>query len=164
MAPRWPRIFARGCMAAATCLWSRCAARTLLIVGDEIPAPSLQQLHASVQGLPWRTFLHPGQPLTVKATVKEAQFKRADAVEHHVLVAVEEALRKAPRQHGPRRREGAPPPQAAAPPRGRVHWGACCLRWGGRAGAAPPAVVQVAASLRPLPLRTHAPRHTRRAP
>lgn len=91
--------------AAAICLWSRCAARTLLIVGDELPAPSLQQLHASVQALPWRTFLHPGQPLTVKATVKEAQFKRADAVEHHVLVAVEEALRKAPRQDGPRRWE-----------------------------------------------------------
>ncbi|MCB9741621.1 MAG: hypothetical protein H6741_01825 [Alphaproteobacteria bacterium] len=88
--------------AAGLCLWSRTAARVLVELG-EVPAASLQQLRAQAGRLDWTALLHRDQPVTVRASVRQARFKRADAVEENVSRAISDAMRSAPRPRGKRR-------------------------------------------------------------
>lgn len=78
--------------AAGLVLWSRTAARVLLRMG-EIAAASIQELRAEARKLPWERLIPPDHPFTVQASVREARYERADAVEHHVELAVRDRLR-----------------------------------------------------------------------
>lgn len=90
--------------AAGLVLWSRTGGRVLVQLG-EVPAASLQQLHAEAQRAPWDQVLSRGQPFSVKASLSDSKIHRPDAVEHHVEMAIRDAMR------GPHRGEGARLPE-----------------------------------------------------
>ncbi|MCB9766261.1 MAG: class I SAM-dependent RNA methyltransferase [Alphaproteobacteria bacterium] len=78
--------------AAGLVLWCRTGGRVLVELG-EVPAASLQELRARARALPWSQVLHPGQPFTVKATLRDARYKRADAAAENVQRAIQDATR-----------------------------------------------------------------------
>jgi putative N6-adenine-specific DNA methylase len=51
--------------------------------------------------LPWTSFIHPGQPITARAVVRDSRLHFADTVQKKVELAVADALR-GPRRAGPR--------------------------------------------------------------
>ncbi len=92
--------------AAGLALWSRTAAHVRVRLGT-VPARSLEELATRVRGLSWRDFVHPGQRLEVKATLKGARFRHPDAAAARVRQAAEAALK------GPRLSHRRPPPPQA---------------------------------------------------
>lgn len=90
--------------AAGLVLWSRTAARVLVQLA-EIPAASAQQVRAEAGRVPWNLVLHRGQRYSVKASLNESKIQRIDTVEHHVEMAIKDAMR------GPHLGEGARLPE-----------------------------------------------------
>ncbi|HJN74484.1 MAG TPA: hypothetical protein QGF58_11175 [Myxococcota bacterium] len=85
--------------AAGLALWSRCAGEVLIRVG-EIHAPSLEHFRKELSRLPWKDFVHPGQPTDVR--VYGGRLGRTDVVAKKVVHTVRDALR------GPRRAKRPP--------------------------------------------------------
>ncbi len=77
--------------AAGLCLWSRCAAKILFVLG-EVHAASLQQLEQEVRKLDWSEILHPGQQVVVKVAGR-GRIKHHDAVSKKVGFAIADSLR-----------------------------------------------------------------------
>ncbi len=91
--------------AAGLVLWARTPAHLRVRLGA-VPARSTQQLAAGLRALDWSQVLHPGQRVTVRATLRGARF-RADAAEAQVRRAAEAATRGRRLSH-----RRPPPPQA----------------------------------------------------
>lgn len=93
--------------AAGLCLWSRCAAKILFVLG-EVHAASLQQLEQEVRKLDWSDILHPGQQVVVKVAGR-GRIKHHDAVSKKVGFAIADSLRASaqPAPKGGKRGKGA---------------------------------------------------------
>ncbi|MFT4621787.1 MAG: putative N6-adenine-specific DNA methylase [Myxococcota bacterium] len=81
-------------------LQSRVAARVTVRLG-RFRASQYDQLAKQVRQLPWSKFVHPNQPLQVRATSHTSRLRHRDAVERKVAHAIGDALR-GPRLPGPR--------------------------------------------------------------
>lgn len=77
-------------------MFSRLATRVLLRMG-RARGGSLAQLAEGVRHLPWRRYVHPGQPLVVNVTLRDSKLWRRDIVARKVDLAVDDALKKVPR-------------------------------------------------------------------
>ena len=84
---------------------SRIAARVTIKLGT-VDADSLETLADRVRKLPWKAFVHPRQPVEIKATCTASRVRHHDWVEAKVEHAIQDALR------GPRLPGGRPPKQA----------------------------------------------------
>ncbi len=105
--------------AAGLCLWSRCAAKILVVLG-EVHAASLQQLEQEVRKLDWSDVLHPGQKVVVKVAGR-GRIKHHDAVAKKVGFALGDSLRASAQPVGPGRgKRGAKRGSAAPKHRGQL--------------------------------------------
>ena len=82
----------------------RTASRVVVRVG-EVGAGNLDALAAAIRRLDWAPWVHPGQPVVVKATIRRSRH-RSNSVEAKVKHAIGDALR------GPRVSRGRPPRDA----------------------------------------------------
>ena len=81
-------------------LYSRIAARVLVVLG-RVRAPNLDSLYQGVRLLPWKEYVHPGQPVNVVVASQGGQIRRRNTVQSKVEHAINDALR-GPRLPGPR--------------------------------------------------------------
>lgn len=85
---------------------SRLAARVTVRLGT-VGAESLEMLADRARKQPWATYIHPKQPLEVRATVTRSRVRYRERVESKVTLAIQDALR------GPRRAGQRPPREPA---------------------------------------------------
>lgn len=105
--------------AAGLCLWSRCAARILFVLG-EVHAASLQQLEQEVRKLDWSDIIHPGQKVEIKVAGR-GRIKHHAAVAKKVGLAVGDSLRASAQQaRSPGRGKGPKRGSKKGPKRGSV--------------------------------------------
>lgn len=83
-------------------MFSRLATRVLLRMG-RARGGTLAQLAEGVRHLPWRRYVHPGQPLEVQVTLRDSKLRRRDIVARKVELAVGDALKRVPRSGRPPR-------------------------------------------------------------
>jgi len=87
------------------CLHSRLASRVLVRVG-RARAPTLARLATGIRNLGWRRYVHPGQALDVRVTLRNSRLRRRDIVARKVELAIGDALKRVPDP-------GRPPREAA---------------------------------------------------
>lgn len=85
--------------------WSRIAARATVRLGT-VGAESLEMLADRARKQPWALYVHPRQPLQVRATVTRSRLRYRERVESKVALAITDALR------GPRLPGGRAPHEA----------------------------------------------------
>jgi len=86
-------------------LWSRLASRILVrVVSAKVT--NLEQLASVVRAGAWGTYVHPRQPVEVRATSTNSKLRHRQSIERKVQHAISDALR------GPRRSSGRPPRHA----------------------------------------------------
>ncbi len=68
-------------------LWSRTASRVLVRLG-EFQAVAFDELRRKTADLPWEHFLHPGQPVAVRATCHKSKLYHSDAVAERVAESI----------------------------------------------------------------------------
>jgi len=85
---------------------SRLAARVTVRLGT-VGAESLEMLADRARKQPWALYVHPRQPLEVRATLTKSRLRFRDRVESKVTLAIQDALR------GPRRSGQRPPREPA---------------------------------------------------
>ncbi|TVQ89397.1 MAG: hypothetical protein EA397_15165 [Deltaproteobacteria bacterium] len=82
--------------------WSRLAGRATIRLGT-VGADSLDMLGDRARKQPWKLYVHPRQPVQVRASVTRSRLRHRDRVEAKVAHAIADALR------GPRLPGGRPP-------------------------------------------------------
>jgi putative N6-adenine-specific DNA methylase len=87
-------IYVRGDLA---CLYRmnlnlRTASRILTRLGTFFRAESFPQLHQRLAALPWKRFLLPGQPVTLRVTCRNSRLFHSDAVARTVASAIAEHM------------------------------------------------------------------------
>ncbi len=71
---------------------SRCAGRITVQIG-RTTATTLDDLARGVKGMPWRQFLHPGQPVEVSVTAERSRLRYSETVSKKIQFAIQDALR-----------------------------------------------------------------------
>jgi len=90
--------------AAGLILYARTASRILIRMGV-VPAGSAQELEQCARKLPWSEFLWPGQPVKIRATVKNARIHRRDVVEKKITNCARHGAKGRPPKDPSLRRE-----------------------------------------------------------
>lgn len=86
--------------------WSRIASRVTVRLGT-VGAESLDMLADRARKQPWKNYIHPRQPVDVRATLHRSRLRHRERVEAKVKHAIADALR------GPRLPGGRPPTEPA---------------------------------------------------